>query len=82
LRLERKGGKGDRTVLTPPVARAIEDYVDDRSSGPIFITKTAKRMGQPEAWKMVRRTAARASLDGAGEISPHSLRVAFITGAK
>jgi hypothetical protein len=33
-------------------------------------------MGQPEAWKMVRRIARRASLDGAGEISPHSLRVA------
>jgi len=82
LRLERKGGKGDRTVLTPPVARAIEDYLDGRSLGPIFITKTAKRMGQPEAWKMLRRIARRASLDGAGEISPHSLRVAFITGAR
>lgn len=75
LRLERKGGKGDRTVLTAPVARAIDDYLAGRTTGPIFITKTAKRMGQPEAWKMVRRIAARASLDGAGEISPHSLGV-------
>jgi len=82
LRLERKGGKGDRTVLTAPVARAIDDYLVGRTMGPIFITKTAKRMGQPEAWKMVRRIAARASLDGAGELSPHSLRVAFITGAR
>ena len=31
---------------------------------------------------MVRRIARRASLDGAGEISPHSLWVAFITGAR
>jgi integrase/recombinase XerD len=82
LRLERKGGKGDRTVLTAPVARAIDDYLAGRTTGPMFITKTAKRMGQPEAWKMVRRIAARARLDGAGEISPHSLRVAFITGAR
>lgn len=39
-------------------------------------------MGQPEAWKMVRRIALRASLDGAAGIRPHSLRVAFITGAR
>ena len=31
---------------------------------------------------MVRRIARRASLDGAGELRPHSLRVAFITGAR
>ena len=31
---------------------------------------------------MARRLAARAQLDGAGEIRPHSLRVAFITGAR
>jgi integrase/recombinase XerD len=82
LRLERKGGRGDRTVLTAPVARAIDVYLAGRTVGPIFITKTGKRMGQPEAWKMVRRLATRAALDGAGEIRPHSLRVAFITGAR
>jgi integrase/recombinase XerD len=82
LRLERKGGRGDRTVLTAPVARALDDYLAGRTMGPLFITKTGKRMGQPEAWKMVRRLAARAALDGAGEIRPHSLRVAFITGAR
>lgn len=82
MRLERKGGKGDRTVLTAPVARAIDDYLAGRTTGPIFVTKTARRMGQPEAWKMVRRIARQATLDGAGEIRPHSLRVAFITGAR
>lgn len=82
LRLERKGGRGDRTVLTAPVARAIDDYLDGRTMGPIFITKASKRMVRSEAWRMVRRIARRASLDGAGEIRPHSLRVAFITGAR
>lgn len=82
LRLERKGGRGDRTVLTAPVARILDDYIVGRTVGPIFITKTGRRMDQPEAWRMVRRIARRASLDGAGEISPHSLRVAFITGAR
>ena len=82
LRLERKGGRGDRTVLTAPVVRALEDYLDGRTAGPLFITTAGKRMGQPEAWKMIRRLAARAGLDGADEIRPHSLRVAFITGAR
>jgi integrase/recombinase XerD len=49
LRLEREGGTGDRTVLTAPVPWAIDDHLDGRSMGPIFITKAAKRMGQPEA---------------------------------
>ena len=82
LRLERKGGRGDRTVLTAPVSRALDDYLSGRSTGPLFITKAGKRMGEPEAWKMVRRLARRAGLDGAGELRPHSLRVAFITGAR
>jgi integrase/recombinase XerD len=60
------------------VARAIDAYLGDRTSGPIFVTTTGRRMDQPEAWRMVRRIARRASLDGAGEIRPHSLRVAFI----
>jgi integrase/recombinase XerD len=82
LRLERKGDVEGKTVLTAPVGRAIDVYLGDRTSGPIFVTTTGRRMDQPEAWRMVRRIARRASLDGAGEIRPHSLRVAFITGAR
>ena len=82
LRLERKGDVKGKTVLTAPVARAIDVYLGDRTSGPIFVTTTGRRMRQPEAWRMVPRIARRASLDGAGEIRPHSLRVAFITGAR
>ena len=82
LRLARKGGRGDRTVLTAPVTRALEAYLADRTTGPLFTTRTGHRMGQPEAWKMIRRLAARAALEIAGQISPHSLRVAFITGAR
>jgi site-specific recombinase XerD len=82
LRLARKGGRGGMTVLTAPVSRALDDYLDGRADGPLFTTRTGKRMGQPEAWKMIRRLAARAGLEAAGQVSPHSLRVAFITGAR
>jgi integrase/recombinase XerD len=57
LRLERKGGRGDRTVLTVPVSRALDAYLDG-PTGSLFITGKGKRMGQPQAWKMVRRLAA------------------------
>lgn len=82
LRLDRKGGRGDRTVLAPLALRALDGYLAGRAAGPLFVTSTGRRMGQPEAWRMVRRLARRAELDGAGELSPHSLRVAFITGAR
>ncbi len=82
LRLDRKGGRGDRTVLTAPVVRALNAYLADRTTGPLFATSTGGRLDQPAAWRMVRRVARRAALDGAGEIRPHSLRVAFITGSR
>lgn len=69
-------------MLTAPVARAIDAYLAGRSSGPIFITKAGRRMDQPEAWRMIRRIARRAEFDGAGEIRPHSLRMALMTGAR
>lgn len=82
LRIVRKGGKTGRTVLSAPVSRAIDEYLAGRTTGPLFITSTGARMQQPEAWRCVRRTAKRAGLESADGIRPHSLRVAFITGAR
>ena len=82
LRLRRKGGRGDRTVLTAPVLRALDAYLAGRDTGPLFTTGTGGRMSQPEAWRTLRRIARHAQLDGADDLSPHSLRVAFITGAR
>jgi site-specific recombinase XerD len=82
LRIVRKGGKTGRTVLSAPVSRAIDEYLAGRTTGPLFITTTGARMQQPEAWRCVRRTAKRAGLESADGIRPHSLRVAFITGAR
>ena len=32
--------------------RALDDHLADRTTGPLFITKTAGRLDQPEAWHM------------------------------
>jgi integrase/recombinase XerD len=82
LRLERKGGVSDRTVLTAPVIRALDAYLHGRTTGPLFITSTGQRMRQNQAWYTVRRLTQRAALTSAADIRPHSLRVAFITGAR
>ena len=42
----------------------------------------ASLRGQDEGNGMIRRLARHASLDGAADSRPHSLRVAFITGAR
>jgi integrase/recombinase XerD len=81
LRITRKGGTTGRTILTPRASRALDDYLAGRTSGPLFITSTGRRMQQSEAWRLVRRTARRAGLEVASEVCTHSLRVAFITTA-
>jgi hypothetical protein len=61
----------------PPLR--VHPYAQNTSEFPVFDgPRTGRRMGQPEAWKMIRRLAARAGLEAAGQISPHPLWVAFI----
>jgi site-specific recombinase XerD len=60
----------------------LDDYLDGRTSGPIFVTSSDRRIDQPEARRTVQRIARRACLDGPGELTTNSLRVAFITGAR
>jgi hypothetical protein len=57
-------------VLTGPVLRVLDEYLAGRTFGAPFITKAGRRMGPREAWRMVRRIAKRAELDGAGKIVP------------
>lgn len=81
LRLRRKGGRAATAALAPPTVHALEDYLDGRATGPIFITRTGRRMDEPAAWRLVRRLATRAELASAGSINPHSLRHSFVTAA-
>ncbi len=81
LRLRRKGGTRAVAVLAPPTARALEAYLGDRTCGPLFITRTGRRMDEPAAWRLVRRLADRAGLVAADRVNPHTLRHAFVTAA-
>ncbi len=81
LELTRKGGKRSTEALAPATARALEAYIGERTTGPIFLDRNGRRMTEPSAWRLVRRLARRAGLPAADRLSPHSLRHSAITAA-
>ncbi|MCX4826241.1 tyrosine-type recombinase/integrase [Streptomyces sp. NBC_01142] len=79
LPLRIKGGKIRPKPVVPLALDALERYLDGRTDGPLFTTRTGARLREPEVWKLLRRLAAKAGLPQAGTIKPHVLRHAFIT---
>ncbi len=78
LFIQRKGGKTDTIPLSPRTARALDLYIGERDSGPIFLNHDGtRRLDRHAAARIVRRLAKRAGIDK--RISPHSLRHSFIT---
>jgi integrase len=65
--------------LAPRTAEAIDAYVADRTTGPLFVTGTAKRRQRSEAWRTLRRLARDAVPGKADSLDPHDLRHAFVT---
>jgi integrase/recombinase XerD len=79
LRISRKGGRDALEPLSPPVERALDTYLDARTTGPLFLDDQGRRMYEAQAWRLVRRLARSAGLKSARELSPHSLRHTFAT---
>ncbi len=77
--ITRKGGTKATVPLAPRTAEAIEDYVGERESGPLFATATGGRWHRSEAWRTLRRLARDAVPAKAGSLHPHDLRHAFVT---
>lgn len=79
LRIVRKGGKVAVAPLAPRTAAAIGALVGDRERGPIFVTRTGRRLDRHAAWKIVRRLARDAGI--AQVVCPHAFRHGFVTAA-
>jgi site-specific recombinase XerD len=79
LRIVRKGDKQVTIPLAPRTTRALDLYIGQRVTGPIFLGAAGGRMDRYAADRTVKRLARRAGITK--RISPHSLRHSFITAA-
>lgn len=79
LRVTRKGGRRATVPLAPVVADAVDTYLGGRADGPLFATASGRRLDEPYAFRLVRRLARHAGIGTAAQLSPHSLRHAFVT---
>lgn len=80
-RVLRVRGKGDKVVLVPlppAVGRAIERATDNRSRGPILLTRRDTRMDRHCATRRLRRLAEQAGVK-LPRMHPHMLRHTFVT---
>lgn len=81
VRVLRKGGKRQTVPLSPQTATAIDEYLDGREDGPLWLTHRGLRMGRVDVSRMLKTTAKAAAIAHADLLHPHSLRHAFVTMA-
>lgn len=80
-RVLRVRGKGDKVVLVPlppAVGRALERSIEDRTAGPILLTRRGTRMDRHCATRRLRRLADEAGVK-LPRTHPHMLRHTFVT---
>jgi integrase/recombinase XerD len=80
-RVLRVRGKGDKVVLAPlppAVGRAVDRAIDDRTVGPILLTRRGTRMDRHCATRRLRRLAEEAGVK-LPRMHPHMLRHTFVT---
>lgn len=79
-----KGGKIRRAPLPPSLTEIIDAMLEQRgmpTDGPLFATRTGKRIDRAYIGQLIRRLARQAQIPAAADLSPHSLRHTFATDA-
>ena len=62
IRITRKGGKIRRPPISPYVAFALDNYLDGRTTGPIFLARSGVRMDRHAASRIVKRVCRDAGI--------------------
>ncbi|WP_050514485.1 tyrosine-type recombinase/integrase [Streptomyces rimosus] len=77
LWVQRKGKQSKTAMPLPDMAfAALVVYIGDRRSGPIFITRTGRRLNRHGAYDTITRLARRA---GVPHVHPHLIRATTTT---
>jgi integrase/recombinase XerD len=77
LRITGKGGRVATGPLAPRTASAVDALVGEREAGPIFATRSGRRLDRHAAHNIVRRLARAAGIDK--PVSCHSFRHGMVT---
>ena len=75
-----RAAKGPRRP-PPATVRALDDLIGERTSGPIFLSRTGGPLAYKTAYDLIKRLAKTAGIPSADLIKPHSLRHGFATEA-
>lgn len=79
LRATMKGGKPRLIPLPRSLHDLLDQYIEGRERGPLFLDDKGKRMNREQVATILRRLARAAGLDRPDEMRPHVLRTSAIT---
>jgi integrase/recombinase XerD len=79
LRIERKAASAPPLPSLPLSCGRSKRASASARPGPIFTTRTGRRMTRSAAYRVLQRLARVANIPAAAEISPHGARHAFAT---
>jgi integrase/recombinase XerD len=82
LPVKGPAGARKRMVLPAFAVDALQTYLTDERGnepGPLFTTRTGRRLDQPAVYRLLQRIATAADLPAAHDLSPHSLRHSVAT---
>lgn len=71
-----KGGKPASVPLAIPVARAVDQAIDDRTSGPLLLRRDGRPMDRRYAARVVARLGRKVGIDF--PVTPHMFRHAYV----